>query len=101
VTLTKWTTGRFLQIKPLRAQIKKRPVITLEQKFDMIERHERGHSNSEIGQDVGMPDCDTEYYETRKENKVRLRMLKIIGKSARANCDAASKSPVVKKYNRR
>jgi hypothetical protein len=55
VTLTKWTTGIFLQIKTLRAQ-KEGLVITLEQKFDVIEQHEHGHSNFEIGQDVGMPD---------------------------------------------
>ncbi|XP_036597382.1 tigger transposable element-derived protein 1-like [Trichosurus vulpecula] len=35
---------------------KKRLVITLEQKCDVIERHERGHSNSKIGRDVGMPE---------------------------------------------
>ncbi|KAM9033903.1 uncharacterized protein LOC105749892 [Sarcophilus harrisii] len=35
---------------------KKRLVITLEQKFDVIERHERGHSNSKIGRDIGMPE---------------------------------------------
>lgn len=35
---------------------KKRLVITLEKKFDVIERHEHGHSNSKIGQDVGLPE---------------------------------------------
>jgi hypothetical protein len=38
-----------------RSAKKKRIVITLEQKCDVIEQHERGHSNSEIGRDVGMP----------------------------------------------
>jgi hypothetical protein len=36
-------------------QKKKRLVITLEQKFDMIEWHEHGHGNSKIGQYVGKP----------------------------------------------
>jgi hypothetical protein len=31
-----------------------RLVITVEQKFDVTERHERGHSNSKAGRDVGM-----------------------------------------------
>ncbi|KAM6471896.1 uncharacterized protein PHA67_002618 isoform 2-T2 [Liasis olivaceus] len=35
---------------------KKRLVITLEQKCDVIERHECGHSNAKIGRDVGMPE---------------------------------------------
>ncbi|XP_059173239.1 uncharacterized protein LOC131953856 isoform X2 [Physella acuta] len=35
---------------------KKRLVISLEQKFDVIARHERGHSNYKIGRDLGMPE---------------------------------------------
>jgi hypothetical protein len=34
---------------------KKRIIITLQQKFDMIEQHERGHGNSKLGQYVGKP----------------------------------------------
>jgi hypothetical protein len=35
---------------------KKRLVITLEQNFDVTERHERGHSNSTIGRNVAIPE---------------------------------------------
>lgn len=35
---------------------KKKFVITLEQKFDVIEQHELGHTNTKIAQSVGMPE---------------------------------------------
>lgn len=40
--------------KSNKASKKKRLVITLEQKFDIIDKHERGISNSDIGRVVGM-----------------------------------------------
>jgi hypothetical protein len=43
VPLPKWTKGKL------------RLFITLEQKFDVLEQHERAHNDSKIGRDVGMP----------------------------------------------
>jgi hypothetical protein len=37
--------------------INTRLVITVEQKFDVTERHDRGHSISETGRDAGMSEC--------------------------------------------
>jgi hypothetical protein len=42
---------------------KKRLIITLEQKFDVIERHVCGHSNSKLERDVGMPEMLEENFD--------------------------------------
>lgn len=52
--LTNCTKGRFPQVKSLKRAKTKRLLITWDQKFDLIEGHERGHSNSTIGRDVGV-----------------------------------------------
>lgn len=54
--LIKCTKGRFLQVRTRHGKKgEKSLVITLEQTFDVIE-HERGHSNSKLGQGFGMPE---------------------------------------------
>jgi hypothetical protein len=55
---TKWTKGRFLQIKHNECK-KKMFVITLEQTFVTVERLEHFCSSSKVPQDVGMPESRT------------------------------------------
>jgi hypothetical protein len=52
VSLTKRTKG-LLHIKHCGRK-NEEVLIILGQKFDVIERHERGHNNSKIERDVGM-----------------------------------------------
>jgi hypothetical protein len=54
VPLAKWTKGRFLEIKTLRAQKRRDSLLHWSKK--LIERHERGHSNSKTRRDVEMPE---------------------------------------------
>jgi hypothetical protein len=54
VPLTKWQMEDSFR-KSIDAE-KKAIIITLEQKCDVIEWHERGHKNSKIGRYVKMPE---------------------------------------------